>query len=84
MMGHPPPVNSGPAAYSLYDVLHALIDGVGFRTQEERQLCHDSVKAAERMGILGNLAQQMACAHETIGMNGLCADCGKIIYVKRG
>lgn len=73
---------SDPAAYTLYDLLRVLVERVGWQSEEEKRAALGSVDAAERMGIFGDLAQQMACDHpnepgDRVG--GRCTLCGRQI-----
>lgn len=70
---------TGPAAYSLYDVLRTLIERVGWPTEDEKRVALASVDAAERTQIFGNLASSMACDHPEgeIAESGKCAECGR-------
>lgn len=72
---------TSPAAYSLYDLFRALIERVGWPTEEEKRLALASVDAAEQGSVLGNLAVMMACDHpeESIASTGKCAECGKAV-----
>lgn len=68
------------AAYTLYDVLRTLVERVGWPTEEEKRVVLDSIREAERMSILGNLATIMECAHDYgVQADGTCSDCGRII-----
>lgn len=67
------------AAYSLYDLLRTLIERVGWPTEEERRTAVESVNEAERLAVLGNVAQSMACDHPTIRVDGRCDDCGRAV-----
>lgn len=73
---------TAPAGYSLYDLLRTLCERVGWPTEDEKRAALGSIDTAERMGILGDLAQQMACEHpQEPGdrINGRCMLCGRQI-----
>lgn len=67
---------AGTSAYTLYDLLRALIERVGWPTEAEKRAAVDSVNEAEAMGVLGTMAKQLACPHESVRRDGICEDCG--------
>lgn len=73
---------TGPAAYSLYDLLRALIERSGWPTEDEKRAALASVDQAEANSIFGNLAANMACEHPEDALDmatGKCDDCGRQI-----
>lgn len=70
---------TGPAAYSLYDLLRTLVERVGWPSESEKNAALGSVDRAEQAQVFGNLASLMACEHpeEARAASGKCADCGR-------
>lgn len=69
------------AAYSVYDLLRALIDRVGWPTEEEKRAAMRSVDMAEMARVFGDVAVQMVCPHheDDRDATGLCRACGRQI-----
>ena len=72
---------TGPAAYSLYDLLRTMVERVSWPTEEEKRTALASIDAAEYAQVFGNLASMMVCSHseEARTAGGKCADCGRQI-----
>lgn len=56
-------MSTGPAAYTPYELLRALIRRVGWPDSSQEQAALSSVDQMEALAIFGNLAQMMACTH---------------------
>lgn len=72
------------AAYSPYQLLRVLIERVAWQSEQERELAIESVNEMERMGMFGNLASIMQCAHGDTDQYGRCVDCGSLQTPQRG
>lgn len=76
---------TGPAAYSLYELLRTLVERVGWPDETQKRVALASVDRAESMQVFGNLASMMACDHPEVARSrsGKCADCGRQIEVEQ-
>lgn len=71
------------AAYTLYDILIELI-GTCRAPEDQRKLMIESVREAERMAALGNVAANIECPHAELDRAGYCTECGRRIESRDG
>lgn len=75
--------NPSDAGYSIYELLHTLIERSAWPTETEKHTAHASVERMEAVSLFGNMAKIIECKHDDVSISyrgtSRCRQCGRIM-----